>query len=176
MTRLKNYIKEELNWRRIAEIIKKDCKPYLKEIGNLSLYRGMFAENRPFVKKISRTDRKPKDSSLVSHKIMDNIFKKKYGWKARSEGVFVTGDRSITHAYGITYIYFPIGKYKYLWSPNIHDLGTEIVSDRIKLITDNYTNKNLKLAAKSNNEIIFKVKEYYVVDENYYRKLYKELI
>ena len=55
-------------------------------------------------------------------KELDKVFKNKFGWKARSEGVFSVGDKSSTFLYGRPFYFFPIGRYKYLWSTHIGDL------------------------------------------------------
>lgn len=70
-----------------------------------------------------RSDRKPRDMPKDLHNLLDKTFLEMFGWKARSEGVFVTS--------GATWegekdsLFFPIGKFKYIWSPRINDLYME---------------------------------------------------
>jgi hypothetical protein len=56
------------------------------------------------------------------HDYLDEQFKKKFGWKARSEGVFCVRSKQIAYNYGNPYSVFPIGNYKYIYSNKIHDL------------------------------------------------------
>jgi len=74
-----------------------------------------------------RQDRIPKDMPQEISDEFDYMFKKRYGWKPRSQSIFVTGSHSSASAYGDTlYMIFPIGKFKFLWSSNISDLWTRI--------------------------------------------------
>ena len=46
---------------------------------------------------------------------------KKFGWKARSEGVF-TNTVNYRSLYGHPYLFFPEGNFKFIWSPYAWDL------------------------------------------------------
>lgn len=70
----------------------------------------------------SRQDRRPQDMPIEIHNKYDELFLEKFGWKARSEGVFVAGgDRT---SYGTPFFFFPVNGYKFIWSPAIFDLYT----------------------------------------------------
>jgi len=120
----RNYLKEAINKEEIILLLKKNCGEFIKKIGNYPLWRG-YKKINDIKKIISRENRKPKDMDENVHEVLDELFKKNFGWKARSEGIFVSGDYKTTYAYGTPYIFFPIGKYKYLWNPTILDLYSE---------------------------------------------------
>jgi len=132
MSKFNEYLKETIEIKtQIGDMILKNCQPYLKEIKKNNiikfLYRGTD-ENVPDIRKKSpRKDRKPRDTYQGLHDMMNDYFRKFYGWKARSEGVFVIGHRKPirTNNYGKPYIFIPIGKYEYLWNPNVEDLYAE---------------------------------------------------
>lgn len=187
--RLQQYINEEKteDLQAFVNMIKSDCKPFLREMkkANRFLFRGYDAEdsygsdktNIIYYKKKPRKDRKPKDMYPNTHKKLDDLFNEKFGWRARSNGVFCTGDRGTAAAYGSSHIVFPIGQFRFVWSPKIGDLYTEIrkhISSRpgkssvpdLEKIVDTYTDKDLAKAIKQMHEISLKCKEYYLV--NYY--------
>ena len=112
----------------VIEKVRKDCKPYLREMRGAKnfLYRGTGKPIKVISKFKPRTDRKPLDTSTIVHEVLDNAFKKKFGWFARSEGVFTTSNQM--PGYGKSTIFFPIGRYKYVWSPDIRDLFLELNS------------------------------------------------
>jgi len=133
--RLNKYINEiyqrDKKIEPIYKLIDKNCAPFLKEIKNVRmfLYRGS-EENIDRIKRIKpRKDRRPKDMPEELHETFDDLFHKKFGWYVRSEGVFVTGDKVLSASYGTPYLFFPIGKYKYVWSSKIMDLYTEIENE-----------------------------------------------
>jgi hypothetical protein len=75
---------------------------------------------------------------LHLHKLLDTIFFEQHGWKARSEGVFVTHDQHTASNYGWGALFFPTGKYQYLWNPNIPDLYRSIREEIIEKIPGLY--------------------------------------
>lgn len=108
-------------------IIYKDCMPFIKsfcatqQADNNLLFRGVN-ENKKFIKKTTRTDRKPGDTHQLVHADIDKAFIKRFGYPARSSSVFVSGSAVAPSEYGDVYMMFPIGKYKFLWNPRIRDL------------------------------------------------------
>jgi hypothetical protein len=132
--KLREYLIEEYdddNFNDIISIIKKDCKKYIKELISYDkiLFRGLdklprntSSIRKNFWKVKPRKDRTPGDTPEELHNYLDLQFKKKFGWKARSEGVFCSRSRSTTYNYGSPYFVFPIGDYKYLYSNKITDL------------------------------------------------------
>jgi len=98
-----------------------ECKPFLRASKGYSLYRGMYHKGA-FGKFKIRKDRKPLDTPADVHKEFDKIFTKNFGWPARSSGLLTTGDKTVANTYGQNYQVFPIGKFRFLWSDNVHDL------------------------------------------------------
>ena len=182
--KFRNYILEqENNVEEIVEIIKRDCKPFLKEF-NKPLYRGTHKKiKEDIVKIIPRTDRRPKDLSIEWHEWGDKYFLERFGWKARSEGVFTSFSEWFASRYGKSYLFFPIGKYKYVYSKNIMDFyrvrtilpappeeGTNEYDVLMKHYMSTYTDKNASLFAKG-HEIMFKCKSYYLIKKEYYSNI-----
>ena len=123
--RLIHYLKEDIfDVMELKEFKKKihaECKPFLNASKGYSLYRGMY--KKPALGKLKvRKDRKPLDTPLDVHKEFDKIFTKIFGWPARSSGLLTTGDKTVAGSYGNAYQVFPIGKFRFLWSSNVHDL------------------------------------------------------
>ena len=106
----------------ILDLIRNDCAPFLK-YGRI-FYRGAdFHAPEDLIKKSVRSDRKPRDIPIELHDVLDNAFKRKFGWAVRSSGVFATQDWEHATEFGIdTYMFFPIGNFKYVWSGAFHDL------------------------------------------------------
>jgi len=108
--------------------VERQCKQFIKELRkgkytNL-LYRGSNRSTHIGTKSV-RQDRVPKDMPEDSHEAFDEAFDEVYGWKARSTGLFCTGNSNNAGSYGTVQIIFPIGKYEYLWSSNITDLYSD---------------------------------------------------
>ena len=129
--RLANYILNEENISTGEELVKvlmRDCAPFVSDlaIDNFAnfLYRGSQKSFSGIIsnKNKPRKDRKPRDTPMELHLRFDKLFQRKFGWKVRSSGVFATPDIYSVEEYGIFYLFFPIGKYRYVWSPEISDL------------------------------------------------------
>jgi len=190
--RLQSYINEdETYWKKNIELIKKNCKPYIKLVKmftdtSIGLYRGVTKKNGTFYKITPRKDRRPSTTNPVVHKVLDDIFYDKFGWKARSEGVFVTSNMDVASSYGVSYLFFPIGKFDFLCSIQIDDLFFAIDKfnlDRIIIksdkpdwegkirkkiepfILDNYEKNNTNWLF-SGVEVMFRCKSYYIVKYN----------
>ena len=194
--RLQQYINHELNesfmiddYDEMITIIKKDCSKFLKEFGSTPVYRGTddIKKDNTLIRMKSRIDRMPKDTPKHLHDLMDDLFKKHHGWRARSEGVFVTKYFSDAESYGKPALFFPIGNYKYLWSEDIEDLYVDIREKIIQkimafgietreLLPENITPefktmlediiktyKTINFRWADENECMFKVKNYYLV-------------
>jgi len=200
--RLENYIKKD---KEILDKLKTDCKPFLKELNKGGfLYRGTNKNFKDIEKMVPRTDRLPLGTDMDVHIFLDKLFKKKFGWKVRSEGVFVNPNVYETTQYGRPYFFFPIGKYKYVWSPDVNDLTIYIedeMEDAWAEYHDEYgyedewdeepeedepdEEKMMKRTVDSyiskglinnkRNEMAFKCKSYYLVNINYEKLLEKEL-
>jgi len=116
-----------LIWREL----KKNCKPFLKELkktglaGRNWIWRGADKgiSTTPGYREIKpRGNRRPKDMPGPLHNKLDDEFYSKFGWHARSQGVFATSKSSTASSYGSAYIFFPTGHYEYIWSTQIEDL------------------------------------------------------
>lgn len=119
----------------IAALIHKECSEFFKETNGLRLFRGTKRNIAAFEKIRPRQDRQPKDTPQVIHEYLDKWFQKKFGWKARSEGVFVSPRSDQTEHYGAPYWFIPCNGYKYVYSPKIWDIVAELESVRLM---DNY--------------------------------------
>jgi len=155
------------------EILEK-CKPFIKQSGGLPMFRGYTSSNGGGGTIDIRKDRKPRDSSQVTHDLLDQYFLKKVGAKIRSEGMFVTGDIKAAKYYGHPYFVFPVGEFKFVWgtyngdpvrdtffaTQNITDLMAVNTKDKIPGIVDkvmdqvHWQTTNLEEAIKSKAEIV----------------------
>lgn len=125
--RLIHYLHEDAAYEldQAAEIkkkIHKECKPFLRASKGYSLWRGMWNKADDAGKYKVRKDRKPLDTPADVHKELDSIFKRHFGWPARSSGLLTTGDEKVAATYGTLYQIFPIGKFRFIWSKSVHDL------------------------------------------------------
>ena len=112
---------DDMTDEQIKQIIQRDCAPYLREVGDKHLFRGMPV-NKQFLKKRTRlADRDPVDTPVELHKMINAYFVKEFKKPFRN-AMFCTGKLSDATKYGIAYKVYPIGKFEYLWSPTIIDL------------------------------------------------------
>lgn len=200
MTTFKQFLESE-NPQTLKELINKMSPGYLGRTGGQIMYRGMKniddfngtklevlpsknANGFIDVYKIkTRTDRKPRDSSLQLHTHFDSWFEKEFGHKFRSAGVFASS--SPYPFYGDEYAIFPIGKWSYVWSPNVPDLTDKfselyhvandeflsfdnlqnIPKSKIWKALDNagFTNNDLDKALGTKNEIIIDCDSYLAI-------------
>jgi hypothetical protein len=163
--------------------IQKECKPFLKQIkgaaGTLTRHQKAIG---PVFKKTTRKNRRPLDTPLKFHTLLDNWFKENFGWKARSSGLFCWGTPFPLLASG--WMVFPAGNFKYVWSSKIKDLYQyfmmeidkgdilteyeDVFDDFIDKFANTYIDKNLKKAVVSRKEIM--------IDCNYSYLIRQELI
>jgi hypothetical protein len=112
------------------------------------------------------------------HEELNEYFIDKFGWAARSEGLFTTGSIQFAKIYGTVFQIYPADDYQFLWSPAIQDLYMEFVQevnldegeDEDLAITDfcldavsSYKDNNLVRAMKSGREIMLQCEEYAAV-------------
>lgn len=160
----------------IVALIKKDCQPFLSQLDGAPMYRGLRrkagAHNEDFLKKEVRIDRQPHLTRTENHEIIDGWMQRTFGINGRSATIFCSGDDTTAYTYGNVYAIFPIGKFEFLWSPQIDDLFTDFPRDLEDgdedgieefLENQNYTDKNLAAAIKSSNEIMIQCEEYYAL-------------
>ncbi len=145
--KFKQYLIESTNKKPFSEIINAiwdDCQPFLKDIAKSPGFRGMYSgrgnnNTKDFYTGTVRTDRMARDSDPVVHKMLDKEYKKVFGWNARSNVIFTSGDLHQAQDYGTVYLIFPIGRYKFIWNKFNEDLVDEIPEDS----TDRATEKAL---------------------------------
>lgn len=120
----------EQKLQNTAQILLRDCKPFLEQINykvsRYTLLRGIPDEYEPLPNTIItyRTikQRFSRDTSHDKHITFDDMFEHVFGTRFRSNAIFTTGDPEIAHSYGHVQAVFPIGQFKYLWSPRVGDL------------------------------------------------------
>ena len=120
----------EVKWTRELEInaiemIKQDCGSVLKEITKAKklIYRGATSQNSLITRRKTRMNRRPLNTEIEIHKILDQSFKKKFGWRARSQSITGTGSLNSAYVFGSqVYMLFPIGEYEVIWIKNIGDI------------------------------------------------------
>lgn len=187
--------------------LKKDCSQFFNEISEgQRWWRGSRKGlTDTVIKKMPRLNRKPKDTPENIHAWLDDFLKKKFGWKPRSEGVFVATNPYSAEDFGPeTYMFFPCNGYKYIWSSEIDDLTEWLNMDRHLLIKrpsastydyhDNwydedyrervkikllklYTDKGLDRTSGSGSEIMFNCKKngYYMMKGSFFTKYYYDI-
>jgi hypothetical protein len=129
-----------------------------------------------FVKKNVRSDRTPMNMRPSVQKELDDGFQKEFGWKPRASGVFVTTNLDEIKMYGKPNFFFAIGDFKYVWSPNIVDLFSDIpvlrsvLSKKVKpedvhksIAKEYYTDGALCLANSKGHEVMVGCKNYYLL-------------
>lgn len=194
MITFKQFIAEDEDFDdELMQLIKKDCGPFLEKSRNRGLIfrgvRGLTQDNVAgtvfdpidegeikYWKKQVHKDRKPKDINVGIHKEIDQWFDKEFGIKARSQSMFCLGQngRKVSlNQYGEVCVVFPIGDFKYVWSPRIKDLYNEVNDDwdadeesevaalRYMLETGAYTDKEFDAAVKGASEIMIVCDSYY---------------
>ena len=200
--RLNKYINEaDLDWGTITglsgksddllEIIHKECKPWLKEIGDFNITTVTNPVFRGTRKGTRRSDRTPKLTQKEIFEVYDKAFAERFGWWVRSRGVF-TGSEGVAGSYGsYVYVFMPMGKYKYVWSTkytkvwhNLTNPGTwermsddqremhlEDQEDTAKEAVRYYNDRNIRGAMKADNvkfEAIFECKKYLLISKRAY--------
>jgi len=188
--RFKQYLTEDVKTKEeILDIIEKDCKPFLADWRKLKTDKFILSGRSDvvyFKKKQVRKNRKPMDTPLNMHLLMDDWFYEKFGIRSRSNAVFCSFDETTASVYGYAFLIFPIGKYKAVSSKIIEDLFNAISAIRRKghkeekalgkeltktLNIGNYTDK----LTYHENEIMVTCKEYYVIDRSLTEYLWENL-
>ena len=175
----------------IVDRIEQDCQPYLQIIGdNVSafpMYRGMEEHEMILRKQVRLDNRKPWSSAQIKHERYNQYFEDTFGQPFRNS-LFVSGDYEMAAYYGAPYAIFPIGKFDWLWSPQVNDMALDIrwppvgghvnvppsqeaVIDKLQTLDYNM-NSDLKGAIVTGNEIMIRCKEYYALSQQVFRTLY----
>ena len=171
---------EDDNIDDIIKVINTKCKPFVSQYkGHIMglFYRAVKKKALRYMIKTARLeDRKPLHSTVGFHFRFNELLIEKFGWPVRN-GVFATSDWSDTRLYGNPHIFFPIGKFDFVWSPKIADLFQEVENtpdeeEEIKNALDSYIeNKDLDKAWFSGHELSFKCDEYLLIDDLYQQQI-----
>ena len=159
-----------------VEQIKLHCQPFLNEIEDpFSLLRGLRPTEEWAVNKAVRLDdRKPMSTPPKLHNDLNTMFTRMFGAPFRN-AMFCTGNKSQASVYGMIFAIFPIGEYKYIWSPEIRDLyqkfdewrADDPQEDFMKIINwDSYRSNGLNDAVYKGHEIMLRTKSYYGLSMN----------
>ena len=148
---------------QVLTLIKKDCKPFLSK-ATLHLWRGIEGESSSLTELSDgiyrgkvRTNRVPRDSNQNIHKIVDDALEKHFGIRGRSQALFVTTNTKVANMYGTPYMIFPIGQFKILWSPYIHDVFSVLQDNFSSMLADEpvykFFKKELKTMGKDESDL-----------------------
>jgi len=129
--------KKSLTLYGVLDTLENDCKPFIQELkksGKEVLWRGTHAHTKTLIRLTPRMDRTPTDTPRGVHDELNKRFKKKFGWRVRGEGVFATSSFTNAADYGIPYMIFPVGKYEYVYNPNVEDLWRSLEDEYVEII------------------------------------------
>ncbi len=122
-------LNQDTKIERIAELILRDCQPFLQQSKLKHVYRAI-KENDFFVKKQARQNRRPKDTDSSIHDLINEVGRKVFGWNIRN-GVFAFGSFTqaenfsldATHGNEIYNVYeiFPIGNFQFVYNIEYED-------------------------------------------------------
>lgn len=165
MITFKQFMSEEEKLT-IEEWVKQNCSGLVKEfkghahdvvMSEFALYRGInstssekvqFSDVKApaYIMKV-RSDRKPSDTALQIHKMVDEELHKRFGWYPRSSSVFCFGKAglSFTDDFGPAFRIYPMGEIKYIWNPEVTDLYGTLGQMR---------RKDLELAAVRRKDVL----------------------
>lgn len=118
--------------------------------------------------------RRPVATTQFLHDASDEFFLKKFGWRARSQGVFGTGRRATAADYGSPFVMLPLGPVEFAWSSVIEDLyvtfterrPTPTTAEEVEDLLDasDYKNTDLATAIRYGNEIMFNCDKYLIIE------------
>jgi hypothetical protein len=126
LQRYLNEIKEESILVKLKKDVKEEYLKYFKNTDKPPPYRTTYRViSLSTIEKFNvRKDRLPVDTNIESHIMLDDLFKEKFGWKVRSEGVFVWSHFHVDEP--VNFLFFPIGNYKIVFNKDIDDLYDEL--------------------------------------------------
>ena len=153
MTKTFKQFLEDLDSKQFtfAELLHGPCAPFFRQsqkngmlvrgmngfgqlVGEMSLGEGFGDIKFTVFKKTVRKDRRPIDTARELSKVIDDWFEDEKGIRARSEAVFCFGEaaRKIAYEYGTLAVVLPIGKFTYVWSPDVPDLFDDVIRGRLQ--------------------------------------------
>lgn len=123
----------------ILETIAAECAPFIRanhsmltgsHVWKRWLYRGMrLPSDVVIVAGEPRSDRKPKDTTIFWHNLLNKFFMQRFGYPYRN-GTFVSTHLATALDYGNPFVIFPRGEFEICWSPDIRD-ATEEMTDPV---------------------------------------------
>ncbi|MFW6030238.1 MAG: hypothetical protein ACOCRO_08295 [Halanaerobiales bacterium] len=113
MSKFYKYLNENvIDMSKYKDQIIDECYPFLKMLkkdGYNFLYSGRKTIDYIYKKEI-RKNRVPSDTPEEFHDIIDELFYKSHGVKARSQSMFTYPSLDKVGFYGLPYYVFPVGK------------------------------------------------------------------
>lgn len=191
---------EDADFKKLVEMIKKDCGPYLSAIkGQGFLYRGVQMNSGKHIlgslvyyEKAVRTDRRPLSTEPRLSNLVDDWFEERFGFRARQETMFARGEDmriSSIQGYGTPCVVFPIGPIKYVWSKNVFDLytglyipdsmgGAEVIKGRVYEYLDDakFKSTDMDEAVQDKAEVLVKCSSYYAIPLHFREQLKRALL
>jgi hypothetical protein len=176
LTEITKPIKSNFLSDEAKQFVSRHCQPYLNavdyDLDKYAMFRGV---SRQALGRMEETHieslymspgcyayRKPKDTPESFHNTVNKMFVKKFGIPFRN-GVFATGATRNAKYYGHVTQIIPVGDFRFCWSPQVQDFYSltednateqEAVGEARRLITTDYSDKNLKQAILSHHEIM----------------------
>ena len=162
---------------QLADVLLDKCSLYFSKTANI-MWRGIGSLNVSINKFKCPRNRAPKDTQALVHEIANAWFVENTGIAYRADAVFTTGGVAQARGYGNMYAIFPIGDFRFCWSPTIMDFTFDLAENFPDLQDDDpdaeykiynamnhamYQTTNLKGAISSGHEIMVHCDEYYAV-------------
>jgi len=136
--RLQKFINEDIPYDEpLFKLIDRRASKFVREMKSWGempksksfLFRGTKKNIEKWeILKSHLEERSPVAMTLLDQYVLNEGFKKKFGWPARF-GVFATSNVDSTVGAGIfgdTYIFIPLDDYEYVWSPKIKDINIDM--------------------------------------------------
>lgn len=165
------FINEVVEKLESFEDIKKLCPKTTST--DIEIFRGIRIKDAPlnikYGKENIRKDRKPKDTSIFFHDLINKGFKAAFGVPVRSECVFCTANKGLADWYGKACKIYPSNDFTVYWSPYITDLfglrhtKLSLSSDNLKALAAiycliyNHTERNPDFSYKFSAESMKKL-------------------
>ena len=190
-----------------ADNIHSDCQFYLSQIKGVDngfprdmqqsiAWRGMskdkYWDSQIQLKDVRLDGRNPKDTDVELHGYLNREFTELYGAPFRN-AMFMSGSMRDTLRYGTPFQVFPVGQFKFIWSPTVNDLWVEarelrraqampsghgdteeqLKNEKYKSavrkefhdkVIKSYNTSDMKAALASGKEIMVRCKQYYAVN------------
>jgi hypothetical protein len=174
---------------RLVTLLQQNCKPFLSQAGwDHPMYRGVTRELPAVSLQQNIANRRPVNTVASLSNLADSWFVEHTGIKFRSNAVFAAGDLATARSYGTVYVMFPIGEFKFCWSPVVEDMFMMIndLNNRVPRNTmevpelfkaemlkrmghAGYRTDHLIEAIDSTSEIMVHCNKYYLLSEDMFK-------